>query len=67
VLPKYSVQPRFGRDRLPTAIVEFDESFTNLCNLVAVKVNIRDAIALFILYTSVGKFPIRSVIDCPIH
>ena len=67
VLLKNSIQAGLGGIRLPTTIKQSDETITNLCNLVAVKIYTGDAIALLILYTSVVHCPILTISDGSVH
>ena len=67
VLLKNSIQTGFGSVRLPTTIKQPYKVITNLGNLITVKEYRGDAIALLILYASIGTCPINFVGDCLIH
>ena len=40
------IQSRFGGIGLPTTVKDLNESITNLCNLVAVEIHMRDTIVI---------------------
>jgi len=65
MLKKYSVQARFGSVCLIATIEQFDPSFSNSGNQIAIKKDIR-----MVRKTdnfSVGKFPIFMIGDCMVH
>ena len=65
MLLKNSIQTWFGSVRLPTTIEQFDPSFTNASNQIAVQIDIRNVRTWNDL--SVIEFPIFACSDSSIH
>jgi hypothetical protein len=67
VLLKNSIEAGLGGVGLIPTIIKAKETITNLSNQIAVKVYTGDAIALLILYASVGTGPINFGSDGSVH
>jgi len=67
MLLKNSIQTGFGGFGLIATIKEANETVTNLSDLMTVKVDAGDAIALLILYAGVVHCPILTIGDGSVH